>query len=107
MDYQNFLLTVLLTLACGLVALLLKNGKAELLRYVAHLVQEAETVIRGSGLGPEKKKWVIDQLEAAGVHGTAWLSRQIDLAVKSLNTHGAWLAGRTHRQLTGEEQDHE
>ena len=52
-------------------------------------------------MGAERKKLVIAQLEAAGVKVTAWLSNQIDVIVKTLNTRGAWLAEQTQEGICG------
>ena len=102
MEYQNVILTALLGLGCTILAMLLRNNRTVLLRYVTQLIREAEDAIRGSGLGQEKKAWVLAQLEAAGIRGTKWLGKQIDSIVALLNERGAWLT----RQAQAE-ADHE
>ena len=49
------------------------------------LVQQAEEKIQGSKLGAEKKAWVIAQLKAIGINGTAYISKLIDELVAIMN----------------------
>ena len=81
-----------LALGCFIVALLIKTNRTYILQYAATLINAAEQAIQGSGMGAEKKKLVIAQLEAAGIRVTAWLSAMIDEIVACLNASGAWLA---------------
>lgn len=98
---QNILLTLILGLICTALAYMIRTNKQDVLTYVASLVQAAEKAINGSHMGAVKKRLVIDQLEAAGVKVTAWLSNQIDLIVKALNSRGAWLAEQTQEGISG------
>lgn len=87
---QNLALALVLALACGILAVLLKNGKQTMLAKITALAQKAETMISGSGLGSKKKAWVVTQLEAAGVTVTAALSKAIDSVVAALNEKSGW-----------------
>jgi hypothetical protein len=77
---------------CAVLAIVLKSRKAAILALVADLVQRAEQAVQGSGMGAEKKKVVIAQLEAAGVKMAAWMSTAIDEIVAQLNDRNAWYA---------------
>ena len=79
-------------LLCLVLAQLIKSNRQRILQAVERLVQEAEEVIKGSGMGAEKKAYVIDRLEAGGVSVNQWLSAQIDIIVSALNAKGAWTA---------------
>jgi hypothetical protein len=76
---------------CAILAVVLKMYKDNIMATVTRLVQEAESVIQGSGLGNEKKEKVVAQLQAMGVSVNAWLYRQIDEIVAYLNEKGGWL----------------
>ena len=104
MNYIEIALTGVLALGCIMLALLLRDHKAEVLQYAAQLVQGAEQAIQGSGMGPAKKALVIAQLRAAGIEVNAWLSAAIDSIVSQLNAHGAWLAQQTKQAVAGEEK---
>ena len=104
MNYMEIALTGVLALGCIILALLLRDHKAEVLQYAAQLVQSAEQAIQGSGMGPAKKALVIAQLRAAGIQVNAWLSAAIDSIVEQLNAHGAWLAQQTKQAVAGEEK---
>ena len=104
MNYIEIALTGVLALGCIMLALLLRDHKAEVLQYAAQLVQGAEQAIQGSGMGPAKKALVIAQLRAAGIEVNAWLSAAIDSIVSQLNAHGAWLAQQTEQAVAGEEK---
>jgi len=77
---------------CAILATVLTARKQAILALVQDLVQRAEKAVDGSGMGAEKKKLVIAQLEAAGVRMTAWLSKAIDSIVAELNKKDAWYA---------------
>lgn len=77
---------------CAILATVLSARKQAILALVQNLVQRAEKAVDGSGMGDEKKKLVITQLEAAGVRMTAWLSKAIDNIVAELNKKDAWYA---------------
>ena len=77
---------------CAILATILSARKQAILALVQDLVQRAEKAVDGSGMGDEKKKLVIAQLEAAGVRMTAWLSKAIDEIVAELNDRDAWYA---------------
>lgn len=88
---RNLAIAFILALLCGVLAAVLKERKAWILAQLATLVQRAETAIQGSGLGAEKKRIVIAQLEAMGVEVKAWMSMAIDNIVAALNEKQAWL----------------
>ena len=93
MEYlQSIFSMLILAILCGTAAWLIKNNKQRLMVQVESMIQKAENAVQGSGMGAEKKKIVIAQLEAAGVTVTSWLSDQIDTIVAALNSKGAWLA---------------
>ena len=76
----------------AVLATILSARKQAILAMIADLVQRAETAVSGSGMGSEKKKLVLAQLEAAGVRVTAYVSRAIDDIVAELNNRKAWYA---------------
>ncbi len=77
---------------CAILATVLAARKQAILALISDLVQRAEKAVDGSGMGDEKKKLVIAQLEAAGVRMTAWASKAIDDVVAELNKKDAWYA---------------
>lgn len=87
---QNLLLGAILAILCGLGAYILSANKRNILALIADFVQKAESAVSGSGLGAEKKAWVITQLEAAGIKITAWVSAEIDAIVQLLNEKSGW-----------------
>lgn len=101
MELHEVLIYGVAALGCFILAILVKGNRQAVLRYAASLINQAEAAIRGSGMGAEKKALVIAQLQAAGVKMTAWLDRQIDVIVASLNSTGAWLAAQTQQGISG------
>ena len=94
MQEQIYKIIAALVLA-GIMAVLatvLSARKQAILAMIADLVQRAEKTVDGTGMGAEKKKLVIAQLEAAGVRVTAYMSRAIDDIVAELNDRNAWYA---------------
>ena len=87
---KDILLALILALVCGIGAGLLKNRKARILEAASQLIQKAEATVQGSGMGAEKKRIVLMQLEAMDIKVTAWLSRAIDDIVAALNEKQAW-----------------
>jgi hypothetical protein len=77
---------------CAIGAWQLRTRKQQILAITEDLIQKAELAICGSGLGAEKKALVVAQLEAMGIHATAWLDKEIDSIVAWLNTKSAWYA---------------
>lgn len=77
---------------CAILATVLTVRKQAILALIQELVQRAEKAVDGSGMGAEKKKLVIAQMEAAGVCVTAWMSKAIDDVVSVLNDRNAWYA---------------
>jgi hypothetical protein len=99
MDYQevemaeslrNFAVPLMLALACGIGAYILKTYKNSVLAIILNLVKEAESAINGSKMGEEKKAKVIAQLESAGIKVTNWVSKEIDNVVAHLNENAGW-----------------
>ncbi len=88
----KILLALILMIACTVLANVLKTRKAYILAEVSRLVQKAEGTVQGSGMGTEKKRLVLAQLEAAGIKANAWLSNAIDEIVAALNERQAWFA---------------
>jgi len=86
---------LILALVCYILAYLLKSRKADLLKTITGLVQEAEKVVQGSGMGAEKKALVMIQLEAAGIKITAAVDSTIDSIVNLLNKNSGWLIDKT------------
>ena len=80
-----------LALACLLVARFLTSKKTEILFAITTAVQRAESKVKSSGLGEDKKRDVIFELERNGIKVTAWVGRAIDKAVAYLNKTGGWL----------------
>ena len=87
---QSLLLSAIIAILCGLGGYILRTNKKGVLALISDLVQKAEAAVQGSGLGAEKKAWVITQLQAAGIKVTAWVSAQIDYIVKLLNDKSGW-----------------
>ena len=100
-NLQNLALTLILAVLCGTLGWLVRTNKQHILEYTAQLIQKTEKAVQGSGMGEEKKKLVIAQLEAAGIRVTLWLSAQIDMIVKTLNSRGAWLAEQVQESVSG------
>ena len=94
-------------LACFILAIQLKSHRQFVLQYATDLINKAESAIRGSGMGADKKALVIAQLQAAGIKVTAWLDHQIDVIVATLNKTGAWLATETQHGISGLNSDTE
>ena len=92
MNFTEIIVALCFMLLCLVLSQLIKSNRQRILQAVERLVQEAEEAIQGSGMGAEKKTYVIDRLEAGGVKVTAWLSAQIDIIVYALNAKGAWTA---------------
>lgn len=92
-------------LLCLVLAQLIKSNRQRILQAVERLVQEAEEAIQGSGMGAEKKAYVIDRLEAGGVKVNEWLSSQIDFVVAALNSKGAWTAAKLAESIGGAVQN--
>ena len=57
----------LLALGCFVAALLIRYHRSGILQYAAELVNAAEVVIQGSGMGAAKKALELDQLEDGGI----------------------------------------
>ena len=76
----------------AVLATILSARKQAILAMISDLVQRAEKTVEGTGMGAEKKKLVVAQLEAAGVRVTAYVSRAIDDIVAELNNRKAWYA---------------
>lgn len=75
----------------GLVATWLRSRKKAILKKTETLILWAETQIRGSGMGVEKKALVIAKLKEDGVSVTKWLSKAIDNTVAFLNSTSGWI----------------
>ena len=101
MELHDIMIYGVGALACFILAIVFKTNRQAVLRFASELIQKAEQAIQGSGMGPEKKALVIAQLQAAGITVTAWLSRQIDVIVASLNSTGAWLATQAQHGIAG------
>lgn len=92
MEYiREIAIMLLLAFGCMLFAGILKARKQYILGLVSNLVQKVEKSVQGSGMGEEKKRLVIAQLEAMGVEVKAWMSIAIDDIVAALNEKRAWL----------------
>jgi hypothetical protein len=91
---------VALAFACLFAARFLKSRKTEILFAISTAVQWAEKNVKGSKMGEEKKREVIQKLEQDGIKVTAWVSKAIDLAVAYLNKTGGWL-----KDIAGDEAD--
>ena len=94
MNFTEIIVLMCFALLCLVLAQLIKSNRQRVLQTVERLVQEAEKAIQGSGMGAEKKAYVIDRLEAGGVAVNEWLSAQIDFIVSALNAKGAWTAAK-------------
>lgn len=101
MELHEILVYGIAALACFIFAIIVKNNRQIILQYTAELVQKAETAIQGSGMGADKKALVIAQLQASGIRVNAWLDKQIDVIVATLNSTGAWLATQTRQGIAG------
>lgn len=87
---EVLIMALLMAGVCGIAGYLLREKKAEILKTISDLVQKAEDAVEGSGMGEEKKKLVVAQLEAMGVTVTTWVSNAIDSVVTALNEKSAW-----------------
>lgn len=87
---MKILLALILATGCAILSYVLKERKSRILNEVSQLIQKAEAVIQGSGMGSEKKRLVLAQLEVMNVKATAWLSTAIDDIVAALNERQAW-----------------
>jgi len=102
MEYiKEILIMLLLALGCMLLAGVLKARKQYILGLVSNLVQKVEKSVQGSGMGAEKKRLVIAQLEAMNIKVTVWLSQAIDEIVAQLNEKRAWLTENAKDGLSG------
>jgi hypothetical protein len=90
MNVQTLLISLIIAILCALGAFILKTNKKNILASISDLVQKAEKAVEGTGLGAEKKRWVITQLEAAGTKVTAWVDAEIDAIVDLLNKKSGW-----------------
>ena len=104
-NFAEIIVLMCFTLLCLVLAQLIKSNRQRILQAVESLVQEAEETIKGSGLGAEKKAFVIDRLEAGGVKVNEWLSSQIDFVVAALNSKGAWTAAKLAESIGGAVQN--
>jgi len=100
-NFKEILLALTFALVCMLLANVLKERKQYILSLVSNLVQKVETSIQGSGMGAEKKRLVIAQLEAMNISVTVWLSKAIDEIVAQLNEKRAWLTENAKDGLSG------
>jgi hypothetical protein len=83
---QNYGLNLLeILLLSAMLYLVQKYGKSTLKNTINTLIQMAEEAIQGSGLGEEKKAWVIKQLESTGIKVTDAVSKLIDELVEVMN----------------------
>lgn len=105
MNFTEIIVAMCLMLLCLVLAEIIKSNRQRVLQTVERLVQEAENAIQGSGLGSEKKAYVIDRLEAGGVAVNEWLSAQIDFIVAALNSKGAWTAEKLAESIGGAVQN--
>lgn len=101
MEIHDILFYGMGALLCFVFAICVKSNRQAVLRFASELIQKAEQAIQGSGMGADKKALVIAQLQAAGIHVGAWLDKQIDVIVASLNSTGAWLATQTQQGISG------
>ena len=101
MNFTEIIVLMCFALLCLVLAQLIKSNRQRVLQTVEGLVQEAEEAIQGSGMGAEKKSYVIDRLEAGGVAVNQWLSSQIDIVVAALNSKGAWTAAKLAESIGG------
>ena len=87
MNYiQEYAFQVFVIFALGVGGYFLeKYGKQVLKNTVNSLIQLAETEVKGSGLGSEKKEWVIKQLEATGTKVNKNVDKLIDDLVEIMN----------------------
>ena len=104
-NFAEIIVALCFMLLCMVLAEVIKSNRQRILQTVEGLVQEAEEAIQGSGMGAEKKTYVIDRLEAGGVKVTAWLSAQIDFIVAALNSKGAWTAEKLAESIGGAVQN--
>ena len=105
MNFAEIIAALCFVLICLVLAEIIKANRQRVLQAVESLVQEAEETIKGSGLGAEKKAFVIDRLEAGGVKVNEWLSSQIDFVVAALNSKGAWTAAKIAESVGGAVQN--
>ena len=101
MNFTEIIVALCFMLLCLVLAEIIKSNRQRVLQTVERLVQEAEETIKGSGMGADKKEYVIDRLEAGGVAVNQWLSSQIDIVVAALNSKGAWTAKKIAESVGG------
>mgnify|MGYP003298683201 CR=1 FL=1 len=107
MELHEIFIYGVAALTCFILAVLVRGNRQAVLQFATDLINKAEVAIQGSGMGADKKALVIAQLQAAGIKVTAWLDRQIDIIVASLNSTGAWLATQTQQGISGLNSDTE
>lgn len=91
MDIKSYLIGLLVLALASFVGWFLKSKKASWLAQLTGLIQQIELSVQGSNMGAEKKRLLIQMLEAANVNVTAWMSNTIDLIVAELNKNNLWL----------------
>jgi len=87
--------------AAAAVAWAVKNRRGNIKAALISLIQQAETVIQGTGLGPEKKAWVLEQLELIEGNVPRWVDKAIDELVSMLNDKRAWLVQKAEETASG------
>jgi hypothetical protein len=102
---KEYILEILTSLAlagaAAAVAWAVKNRKAQIKAALLGLIQQAETGIRGSGLGAEKKAWVLEQLELIEGQLPGWVDSAVDKLVALLNEKNAWLTQKAETAASG------
>lgn len=84
----------------GIAAWLLKNRKNQLIAYINSLILMAEEGIKGSGLGVQKKEWVLTQLEIIGTKVTPTVDALIDELVAIMNDKQSSLTSAAEQAAT-------
>ena len=83
---QNFGFQILVIFVLGIGGYILRTyGKQVVKNTINNLIQLAEAGIKGSGLGEDKKAWVIKQLEITGIKVTKSIDKLIDKLVERMN----------------------
>lgn len=90
---------IALAIACFMVAKFLQNKKTEILFAISTLVQKIESEVKGSNMGEEKKRRVMNELRIQGIKINAFVSKAIDDIVAYLNKTGGWLKSQAVSNL--------
>ena len=88
---KDYIAAIIIAGLLVIVGIVLQTSKAYIMAQLEALINLAENAIRGSNLGEEKKKWVLEHFDTQSKILKDWASRAIDQIVAKLNKTGNWL----------------